>query len=278
MSLNDNTSGATLTAFFEDRDDADDAVERLLEAGLPESAVRLVPGHESDTQPTESEHKGFFEALGDFFFPDEDRYAYAEGLRRGGFLITVSGVTAAQHDIVLEILDDEGAIDLDERQEAWRTEGWSGYEASTQASRGTGAARGTHRAAAADEDVIPVIEEELRVGKRDVNLGRVRVRSYVREEPVSETVSLRDDRVEVERRPVDRALGSDEAGFKDRVIEAEEHTEQAVVSKEARVTEEIVLRKTSEQHDETISDSVRKTEVEVEDDRDLANTSRKART
>ena len=118
-----------------------------------------------------------------------------------------------------------------------------------------------------DEEVIPVVEERLKIGKRDTDLGRVRVRSYTVEEPVSESVNLREERVFVERRPVDRELSGNEALFTDRTIEANEHREEAVVSKDARVTEEIALRKEAEERTETVSDSVRRTEVEIEDER-----------
>jgi uncharacterized protein (TIGR02271 family) len=117
------------------------------------------------------------------------------------------------------------------------------------------------------EEVIPVAEERLRVGKRDVSHGRVRVRSYVVETPVEEQVTLREERVAVERRPADRALGDAERAFQERTIEAEERGEEAVVSKQARVTEEVVVRKEAEQRTETVSDTVRQTEVEVEDER-----------
>jgi uncharacterized protein (TIGR02271 family) len=117
-----------------------------------------------------------------------------------------------------------------------------------------------------DEQVIPVAEERLQVGKRDVSHGRVRIRSYVVETPVEEQVTLREERVAVERRPVDRALG-DEQAFQERTIEAEERGEEAVVSKEVRVTEEVVVRKESDQRTETVSDTVRQTQVEVEDER-----------
>ena len=74
--------------------------------------------------------------------------------------------------------------------------------------------------------------------------------------------------MEIERRPVDRALGAGKSAFEDRTIEAEEHAEEAIVSKEARVTEEIGLRREGQERTETVSDSVRRTEVEVEDERD----------
>ena len=120
------------------------------------------------------------------------------------------------------------------------------------------------------DEVIPVAEEHLRVGKRDVSHGRVRIRSYVVETPVSEQVNLREERVEVERRPVS---GTMQAGslsgdpFQERTIEVEERGEEAVVSKDARVKEELVIRKDVEQRTETVSDTVRSTEVEVEDER-----------
>jgi uncharacterized protein (TIGR02271 family) len=118
--------------------------------------------------------------------------------------------------------------------------------------------------------VIPVAEEELHVGKREVNRGRVRLHSRVVEQPVQEQVTLREERIDVERRPVS---GTTQAGtlagdpFQERTIEVEERGEEAVVSKEARVVEEVVVRKEADQRTETVSDTVRRTEVDVEDER-----------
>jgi stress response protein YsnF len=260
----------TITAFYDDRSEAERAIERLAEAGIPRSAIQLIADRDGDTATTH-ESKGFWATLGEFFLADDDRSTYAEGIRRGGYLLTVSGYPLDLHDRALDILDDDGSIDIDERAKAWESEGWS-RSGSTEAfasssyDRTSGTAR-TSTIEANNEEVIPVVEEELRVGKRDVNNGRVRVRSYVTETPVSESVSLRDENVEVTRRTVDRPLTGNENAFVDRTIEAEEHREEAVISKDARVVEEIALKKTAEQRNETISDSVRKTEVEVEDQR-----------
>jgi len=260
----------TITAFFDDRSEADRAIERLSEAGIPRSAIKMIADG-GETTTTTHESKGFWAALGEFFLADNDRNTYAEGIRRGGFLVTVSGYPFDLHDRALDILDDEGSIDIDERSKAWESEGWSrtgSTEAYAASSYDRTSGTATSTAIDADnEEVIPVIEEELRVGKRDVNNGRVRVRSYVTETPVSESVSLRDENVEITRRTVDRPLNGNEDAFVDRTIEAEEHREEAVISKEAHVVEEISLKKTAQQRQETVSDSVRKTEVEVEDDR-----------
>ncbi|MRX49253.1 DUF2382 domain-containing protein [Paracoccus sp. S-4012] len=113
---------------------------------------------------------------------------------------------------------------------------------------------------------IDVAEERLHIAKRERDLGRVRVRSYVREIPVDESVHLREERVSIERRPVDR--DATEADFRDQSIEAREYAEEAVVSKDARVVEEVALRSETESHEHEVHDTVRKTEVEVVDERD----------
>ena len=277
----DNEAGTfngsmSVSALFDTNADAQNAVSRLEALGISRTQIRTVEGAAQSTEQRASttDDKGFWDSLGDFFFPDEDRYTYAEGLSRGGVLVTVTGLTAAHYDQVLDILDDEGTVDLAEREESWRSEGWGGYEGSPHATeaRTVGSSvsdDGSYAdtSAQADDESIPIVEERLRVGKRDTSHGRVRVRAYTVEEPVSETVNLREDRVELERRPVDRAVTDADTAFRDRTVEAEEYVEEAVVSKEARVVEEVSLRKTSDTRQETVTDSVRHTEVEIDDER-----------
>ncbi len=121
-----------------------------------------------------------------------------------------------------------------------------------------------------NDDVVQVIEERLDVGKRSVSRGKVRLHAYVVENAVSENVSLRDETVTIDRRPVDRAVAVGELGvdaFKDRTIEMEEIDEEAVVAKSARVVEEIGIRKDVTDRTETIRDTVRSTKVDIEDGR-----------
>jgi uncharacterized protein (TIGR02271 family) len=292
----DASTGArrTITAFFSTRDDATDAVEALVDEGFAREDISMVAGSEggeTTANTTTTSEGGFWEGLKDLFLPDEDRHVYAEGLRRGGYLVTLT-TTSVDYERALDILDDEGTIDLGERETEWRSEGWTGYTGSDYpgasaassmgtattastaipaATTGTSAFAASERpagyAATGDQDVIQVAEEQIRVGKREVSQGRVRVRSYVVETPVNEQVSLREEHVSIERRPVDRALTGNEALFQDRTIEVEQTSEEAVVSKDARVVEELVVNKEVGQRTETISDTVRRTEVEVEDER-----------
>jgi stress response protein YsnF len=113
-----------------------------------------------------------------------------------------------------------------------------------------------------EERVIPIIREEMRVGRRTVERGGVRVSSHIVQRPVSEQVHLRETHVDIERRSVDRPIRGDEKAFADDTVEMVEMADEPVISKQARVVEEVVVRKHVEDRTATISDEVRSTEVE----------------
>ena len=107
-------------------------------------------------------------------------------------------------------------------------------------------------------------EEQLVVGKRAVNRGSTRVRRFVVETPVEQQVSLHDEIIKVERHPVTDGRAVTDADFSDKTIEMTETAEEAVVGKTAHVYEEVNLRKEAVDHVETVKDTVRREEVEVE--------------
>lgn len=112
---------------------------------------------------------------------------------------------------------------------------------------------------------LPVIEQELRVGKRDILRGGVRVNTRVQERPVSEQITLREEHVVVERRPMDLPVSD---AFIDKLpraaVEVVAQAEEAVVAKQARVVEEVVVRKDVEERIETVRDTLRRTDIDVE--------------
>lgn len=119
--------------------------------------------------------------------------------------------------------------------------------------------------AGADAVTLPVVEEQLHVGKREVEGGGVRVRQRIVETPVEETVRLREEHVHVERRAVDRPLTEADTRLQEDVIELTERAEEAVVSKQARVVEEVVVGKQVTEREETVRDTVRRTDVDVQE-------------
>ena len=262
----------TITAMFDSRSEAEAARTRLGSSGVDADRVRIIDQQSGGSGSTGGApgEEGFWASLKDLFMPDEDRHAYGEGIRRGGYML-VAEVDETDADRACQLLDQD-SVDFEQRQDEWRGQGWAGYQADRQA--GAFGALGSdsdttrnERVGATDEEHIPIVNEELRVGKREVERGGARVRSYVRETPVHEQVNLREEHVEVERRPVSGEYRQGVTGddmFQEREIEMTEHAEEAVVSKEARVQEELVIRKSAEERTETIDDTVRHTEVEVD--------------
>lgn len=270
----------TITAVFDSRAEAERAETRLRELGVPASDLRVMgpktgaPEAGIEQSAGDGGQKGLWESIRDFFVPDEDRYGYEESLRRGGYLLTAR-VAEDRAEQAIGILEASNPVDLDRREEEWRAQGWSGPQAAPEegtsdayaSENRTGVARG---AEPSSEERIPVVEERMRVGKRVVDRGGVRVRSYVVEEPVHEQVALRDERVDIERRPVNQPVTSAadaDALLKERDIEVSETGEEAVIGKEAVVKEELAVRKSADERIEEIDDTVRHTEVQVDDAR-----------
>jgi uncharacterized protein (TIGR02271 family) len=246
--------------------------------------VRVPPDNDVASPTTTSydttlDEKGFWASLGELFMPDDDRHTYAEAMHRGSIMVSVS-VDDTHADRAEDILEQYGTVDVDQREATWREEGWSGYptgnsgatraESATPATTGRSfapqAGAGSRERTSGDQ-ALEEVEEQLRVGKRQVNSGRVKVRSYVVETPVSEAVRLRTETVHVERRPVNRPTEVTRDAFKERTIEAVATSEEAVISKEARVAGEVLVRKDVGERTETVTDKLRSTKVEVEDGR-----------
>ena len=220
---------------------------------------------------------GMLGALVDEGVPEEEARYYTEGVRRGGTLV-IAKVDDGASDEAAEIMNRNHAVNVKERSADWQSRGWSGYDENAEpysaddirAERAYYEERNTihHTALSADnrdEVALPVVEEELRVGKREVQGGGVRVSTEVVAEPVVEEVSLREEHVHVERRPVDRAAtDADFANFREGTLELTETHEEAIVDKRARVVEEVIVRKDVDERTETVRDTLRHTEVDVE--------------
>jgi uncharacterized protein (TIGR02271 family) len=245
----------TITALFDTFDEADRATRALAEQ------VGGIRGSIYDSRMAD--------AVRTISVPAEDRATLEENIRRGG-AVFYAEVPDEKFDVVSRVLEEAGAADFEEKEAAWRREGWTGWsgDATTGTTDTTTSTARRDIGAAGTEERIPLAEERLVVGKRDVGRGRIRIRSYVVEKPVEERVTLREERVEVERRPADRTIQPGDEAFRERVIEATETAEEAVVSKEARVHEEVVIRKNAEERTETVRDTVRRTEVEIENEAD----------
>jgi len=201
---------------------------------------------------------GLVGALTSAGIDEADARHYAEHIGRGGTLVSVRAPD--EHASRVESMLEHGDVALAGAAGQPRATGAGGQTASATAG--------------VSDDKIEVVKEELSVGKRQVETGGVRVTTRVVEHPVEEKVNLHEERVVVERRPVNYPLSGPAAdAFRERTIEARATSEQPVVSKEARVVEEIGLRKEATDRVETVRDTVRETKVDVEQSPDRTATS-----
>ena len=193
----------------------------------------------------------------------EDMATYHEGVRRGGAVFHAQ-VPDHLFEEAADVLENHGAVDIGEREAAWRREGWTG--AAAQPTTGTTQRRG-RRGPAARRSAFRLSRSGCASASATPPTAASGCAATCVETPVQEQVTLREEHVKVERRPVDRPIAAGDDAFRERTVEATERAEEAVVSKEARVKEEVVVRKQAEERTETVSDTVRRTEVEVEDER-----------
>ena len=241
----------TIVALYDRKDQAEAALHDLTDAGLERGNMEIV-AHDADRAERDA---GFWENL--FGSGDADDAGHiAEGVRRGGAVLAVT-VADDKLDDAETVLNRHDPVDIDERVTMWREEGYSGYD------RTAPVYDAEQVEAERERYVIPVIEEDITVGKRNVEGGGKRIRTFVRETPVEENVTLREERVHVQRRPADRA--ATEADLQEQTLEMRETHEEVVVAKEARVVEEILVEKEAVERTETVRGTERKTEVEVED-------------
>ncbi len=262
----------TVVGVFDDFATAQQAERELESDGIPRAQIQIESNMKTGAAgfggaEMEEHHeggiRGFFHRL---FGGDEDEHGhYQEALRRGNSIVAVTA-EPDQIDRIARIMNDMGAVDIDRRADYYRQTGYTGYDENSPAytSKEARADRDRFRNQAANT-AIPVIEEELQVGKRAVQRGGVRVYSHVVDQPVEEQVNLRQERVRVERRPANRPVESgDLSRLKDQTIEVTEMAEEPVVNKRAVVREEVVVGKETIERTETIRDNVRRTEVRVD--------------
>jgi stress response protein YsnF len=249
----------TVIALFSNSNEAKQAVDELINNGFQRTNIDISNNISGDRTYENSsrdtvEKSGLSRFFSSLFGEDEsDRYTYVA--EKNSYVVTVHAQSMEDAQRAANILDDYGALDVNEKASEY------GYSPNTSIAN----KQNMDLRSGNDSTSIPVVEENIQVGKREVETGGVRLKSRIVEKPVEESLRLREEKVTVERTPVDRkATDADLTNFQEQEIEITEHAEVPVVSKEARVVEEVKLNKEVEHRDETVKETVRKTEVDVE--------------
>ena len=247
----------TIVGLFSSTVEANQVKKNLVENGFASNQISVVANdaHDDffnvdDSAPSSGSTSGIGigDKISNFFHSlsggDEDAHThYASGVNHGGALLTVRAEDEEAANVA-ELLHQYGAREIEDSSEQSSMKGIATDEVGTTA--------------------IPVVEESLIVGKKEVDRGGVRIYSHIVERPAEADVTLRDERISVARRAVDRPATAADFQSGNGSIELRATGEEAVVGKSSRVVEEVTVGKQATEHTEAIHDTVRKTEVEVE--------------
>ncbi len=275
----------TIVAVFDTAAHAEAAVSALITDGVPASSIEHYSRDQgatgqaavgTDVNPP-SAHRGFWSWLtGEQETASSHHALYDQSIQSGSTVVTVIS-DGTNIDQIYNVLEAHNPVDLDERHSQYSQTGayGSGYAGTGTGTLATGATglgaasttgtgMGTAATGTATEQVLSLSEESLQVGKRAVDRGTTRVRRYVVERPIEEQIRLRNETVSVFRRPATGAATVGTDAFSDREIVVNETDEEAVVAKRAQVVEEVVVQKGVEERVETVRDTLRKEEVEID--------------
>ena len=234
----------TLVAVFDTVAAADAAVVALVRQGFRLGEVERHANAALAIPAGPAEGSGFWSALFGGETTAEQNMVYDRTVRAGGDVVTVllhDGERDA--DRVMAALERFGPIDVAGRAASYRMpDGAAGMSGQT----------------------LLLSEESLAVGRRAVSRGATRLRRFVQTRAVAGDVTLRDERVSVTRRTAAAAAPAGPDAFTDPVLEMTEHDEELVVSKTARVREEVILHREVTERIETVRETLRREEVEVE--------------
>ncbi|WP_336749577.1 YsnF/AvaK domain-containing protein [Pantoea vagans] len=272
-----NMARETIVTMFSNISLAEGAKRNLIKAGFLDDDIDIISGDRLRTEGHEARHPGFWQRLFGNTLEEDQAEVYEDAMRTGGVVLSLR---ADEDELprALGILD--AHEELTERSAALPDD-YAPDDGLTAPASGTLQENGdidplhtnsAHRGAArtaltgdeSDEDVLRLAEERLEVGKRLVSEGSTRVRRYTVTDPVSENVSLHEQHAEIFRRPVNETGSLDQVDWSEKTVEVEETHEQPVVNKTAQIIEEVVLRKEASDRVETINDSVRRQEVDID--------------
>ncbi|MDT0632253.1 YsnF/AvaK domain-containing protein [Rubrivirga sp. S365] len=253
----------TIVGLYDDRATAHAVVNDLESIGFGQDHLRFASNEEGKTTgyDIDATNDASPDSLESYGVANEEARFYSEGVRRGGSLV-IARVHDDDVERAVDIMARHNPVRFEDRKEEYLTD----YDESADAYDKAQVVENRDRYADQQQQRLQEIEEHIKIGKREVVRGGVRVHQYVDTEMEQETLRLRDEEIRVDRQNVNRTLSPDEANaaFQDKTVEVVERDEEAVVEKTAMVTGEVTVGKDVNVREETVGGEVRRTRVEVE--------------
>jgi uncharacterized protein (TIGR02271 family) len=255
-----------IVTLFDTTDHAEAARKNLESAGFPGSEISVVSNKTLTAAGQALREPGLWHRLFGRDIEEHEATVYGRTVETGGVVLTLR-VPESDVPKAMGILNAHNVVDVQHRAVQ---EGLLPAATATAAAAAAAPLKAAAAAIAAVETAIPkeqvlrLAEEQLEVGKRLVEQGTTRIRRFVTEKPVEAQVTLHEEHAQVVRRAVADPNFVKDIDWSDTMIEVTETAEQAVVSKSAHIAEEVVLTKEGSDRVETVHDTVRRQQVQVE--------------
>jgi uncharacterized protein (TIGR02271 family) len=256
-----------IVTLFDTAEHAQVASTNLQHAGFDANEISIVSGDELPKSANALREPGLWHRLFGSEIEQHEATVYAKAVESGGVVLTLR---AHQEDIpkAMGILNQHNLVDVKDRAvDTGLISRENAVKVAAPAAVAATAAALPAKPVTSDlgkDQVIRLAEEHLEVGKRLVEQGTTRIRRFVTEKAVEEQVTLHEEHAEVVRRAITDPNYVTDIDWADTMVEVRETAEEAVVSKSARVVEEVAVGKTGSDHTETVHDTVRRQQVEVE--------------
>lgn len=272
-----------IVTLFDSAMQAEAAKRNLAKAGFPDRDISLISGDRLQSEGKAIRHPSIWQRLFGDTVDKDQADVYSKAMDKGGVVLTLR---TEEKDLAraMTILHSHDSVDMPERMKSTLTDSserelmtgereepmvgrdreFAGETNDRLNERYEEPVRTSLTGDETEDEILRLAEEQIEVGKRLVSEGSTRVRRYTVTDQVSEDVSLHEQHADVFRRAINEPAWLGEVDWSEKTVEIAESHEQPVINKTARVKEEVVVRTDANERTETVNDTVRRQEVDID--------------
>lgn len=261
-----------IVTLFDSAQQAEAAKRNLVKAGFSDRDISLISGERLQQEGHSVRHPSLWQRLFGHTVDQDQADVYTRAMDKGGVVLTLrtEEETLAR---AMTILHSHDSVEVPSRMQSSVEKGtrapgidptagkqFAGEINDRQAEPQRSSLTGDE----SEADILRLAEEQVEVGKRLVSEGSTRVRRYTVTDSVSEDISLHEQHADIFRRSVNEPALAGEVDWSEKTVEVAETHEQPEINKTTHVKEEVVVRTAGSDRTETINDTVRRQEVDID--------------
>ncbi|MFV9669029.1 YsnF/AvaK domain-containing protein [Pantoea sp. KXB25] len=261
-----------IVTLFDSAQQAEAAKRNLVKAGFSDRDISLISGERLEQEGHSVRHPSLWQRLFGHTVDQDQADVYTRAMDKGGVVLTIR-TEEEKLARAMTILHSHDSVDVPSRMQSSVENGarapgidptagkqFAGETSDRQAEPRRASLTGDE----SEADILRLAEEQVEVGKRLVSEGSTRVRRYTVTDTVSEDISLHEQHADIFRRSVNEPALAGEVDWSEKTVEVAETHEQPVINKTTHVKEEVVVRTDGSDRTETINDTVRRQEVDID--------------